>query len=344
MGSGSKMQRRLEGAVLAGDVNVEIRIDADQGSSRNGAPTAGLAPARERRASLTQLRLTLWAVLLGLVLGACADGDTQAPSVNPSPTMTPVVVASRTPTMTATPTPTPAPTDARGGVYLALGDSVTFGVGLADASRNAFPALVAERIGELDARVLAVPGETAAGFLERRTDEVEAAIAEGGDRVALVTIGLGANEILRIRRDPACLEDRGSPACQRVATDAAQEAAAALERVVERVQAALGRAGSDAPILLLAYYNPDVEPVAASTIVGADGLVSCDPDDPAPGLDDRIACVAERRETGLVDLYAAFVGREAELTGIGAGDVHPTIAGHEVIAEAIVDQLRAEGG
>lgn len=212
-----------------------------------------------------------------------------------------------------------------------------------DPARQAFPALVATQLG-VEARVIAVPGETAAGFLERRIDDAETAVADLGDRLEAVTIGLGANEILRIRRHPACVEDRASDECQRIATEASEEAAAALDGVVARVQEALADSGQEATILLLAYYNPDVEPVAATTIVGVDGVVACDPADSAPGLNDRIACIAERREVVLVDLYAAFLGRESELTGIGRGDVHPTVAGHEVIARSIVEALERDAG
>lgn len=294
---------------------------------------------------LTIPRRAAVSVLLAATLAACvgdADPSPEGPPTSSPPVPTPTPEGSSTPVPTVDPTSSAVP--ATGGLVLALGDSVTFGVGVPDPSTQAFPALVAARLGGLEPRVLAVPGETAAGFLERRIDDVEVAVAELGDRVELVTIGLGANEILRIRRDPACIDDRASPDCQRVATDAAEEAAAALDAVVARVSEALAATNSDAPILLLAYYNPDVEPVAASTIVGADGVVACDPDDAAPGLNDRIACVAERRGTLLVDLYAAFLGREEELTGIGRGDVHPTVLGHEVIADAIVDQLQRDGG
>lgn len=281
-------------------------------------------------------------VLVAVAMGACGeDADPSSGVATPS-SVSNSHSPSSTPASAVLPTPSPTPTT--GGAVLALGDSVTFGVGVPDPSTQAFPVLVAERLGGLEPRILAVPGETAAGFLERRIDDVEAAVAELGDRLQLVTIGLGANEILRIRRAPSCIDDRASAECQRIATEAAEEAASALDAVVVRVTEALTAAESDAPILLLAYYNPDVEPVAASTIVGADGAVACDPGDPSPGLNDRIACVAERRGTGLVDLYAAFLGREEELTGIGSGDVHPTVEGHEVIAEAIVEGLRTRGG
>lgn len=287
----------------------------------------------------------LGALLVMVALAGCADGTDSEFQGDASPTASapPAPTATATPsaTPTSTPSPTATPTPPATGVVLSLGDSVTFGVGVPDPASDAFPALVADRLGA-EARVLAVPGETATGFLERRADDVEAAIAALGERLELVTVGLGANEILQIRRDAACLEDRGSPECQEIVAEAVESAAAALDAMVARTLDALEAAGSEAPVILLAYYNPDVEPVAAATIVGADGVVACNPDDPAPGLNDRIACIAERRGTLLVDLYAAFLGREEELTGIGRGDVHPTLAGHAVIADAIVEAVEAQ--
>lgn len=233
---------------------------------------------------------------------------------------------------------------ASGGAYLALGDSVTFGIGVPQPQRNGFPARVADRLRDSEApigetRVFAVPGETASGFLARRLDDVLVAIRELGPRVELVTIGLGANELLRARRTSECETDPPGAACTAVVEAAVTEAAEALDAVVSAVQEALGAAGSDARILVLAYYNPDVEPIAASAVVGVDGLVGCLDSEPDPGLNDRIACVAAERAVGLVDLYAAFLGREAELTRIGAGDVHPNDAGYDVIADAIVGAL-----
>lgn len=286
-----------------------------------------------------------WWGIVGIVVIAACSAD---PDPTPTPVPSPSSTASSRPTSLPVPTAEPLQTD-DGGVYLALGDSVTFGVGVPQPQRNGYPARVVDRLAGAgstigEARVLAVPGETATGFLENRIDDVEAAIDELGPRVELVTIGLGANELLRIRRHPACVEDRASPECQGIAAAAAEEAAAALDEVVARLQVALDAADAEPTVLLLAYYNPDVEPIAVATIVGADGVVACDPADPAPGLNDRIACVAERREVGLVNLYAAFLGREDELTGIGRGDVHPNAEGYRVIAEAILDALPTPTG
>lgn len=288
------------------------------------------------------------ALLIGLLLAGClADPDPTAPPPSATFTAEPTVPATATstlPSLTPSATTTPTPSPGAGGAYLALGDSVTFGIGVDEPRRQGYVARLSGRLHSAEppiteTRVFAVPGETATGFLDRRLDAVVAAVDELGSRVELVTIGLGANELLRIRRDPACIEDRTAPACVAAAAVATAEAAGALDAVVARVQEALSAAGSDARIVLLAYYNPDVEPIAASTIVGADGVVACEPDDTDPGLNDRIACVADERGVELVDLYEAFLGRERELTRIGAGDVHPNGEGYAVIADAIAEHL-----
>ena len=297
-----------------------------------------------------------WAVatVAVVVLAGCAGP--------PEPSATPAVVpatprgkpaprvtqapATPSPTVSATTSPTPASTvaEATGGVYLAIGDSITFGVGVPQPRRNGYVARVADALAGAarpitETRVFAVPGETATGFLDRRLDDVVTAIEELGPRVQLVTIGLGANELLRARREPACEADPEGDACALLVDRASLAATDALRTIVTAIQASLDANGAAPRVALLAYYNPDARPVASSAVAGPDGKVACLADDPAPGLDDRIACVAQERAVTLVDLHAAFRGREAELTRIRAGDVHPNTAGYGVIAEEILAAL-----
>jgi hypothetical protein len=109
--------------------------------------------------------------------------------------------------------------------------------------------------------------------------------------------------------------------------------------VLAAVQATLVAEESRARVLVLAYYNPDTEPIAASTVAGIDGVVACSTAEPQPGLNDRIACVADERGAELVDLYAAFLGREDELTRFARGDVHPNADGYAVIAARILEVI-----
>lgn len=287
-------------------------------------------------------------ILAAILLAGC--------SFDPSPDIAPSSIPSESPAPSPSPGATPLAGEQPsiepeiGGAYLALGDSITFGVGVPRPQQNGYVARVADALSAGDVaprigstRVFAVPGETASGFLDRRLDDVERAIEALGPRVELVTIGLGANEILRARRDPACVSDRAGEACRAVVESAAEVAASSLDTIVAGVESALEAAGSDAAVLLLAYYNPDPDALAVASVAGSDGTVACDPLEGRPGLNDRIACVAELRSVGLVDLHAAFLGREDELTHFRAGDVHPNVAGYRVIADTILEALPAGG-
>jgi lysophospholipase L1-like esterase len=78
------------------------------------------------------------------------------------------------------------------GLYVAIGDSITFGYGLHAPGRDAFPYLVAQRLG---VRVLdlGIPGVDARGALAFETPRVPRS-------ATLITIFVGTNDADRIRR------------------------------------------------------------------------------------------------------------------------------------------------
>jgi lysophospholipase L1-like esterase len=87
--------------------------------------------------------------------------------------------------------PSPPKADAQG-LYVAIGDSITFGYGLGAPGRDAFPYLVAQRLG---VRVLdlGIPGVDARGALALETPRVPRS-------ATVVTIFVGTNDADRIRR------------------------------------------------------------------------------------------------------------------------------------------------
>jgi lysophospholipase L1-like esterase len=79
-----------------------------------------------------------------------------------------------------------------GGLYVAIGDSITFGYGLGAPGRDAFPYLVAQQLG---VRVLdlGIPGVDARGALAFEVPRVPRS-------ATIITIFVGTNDADRIRR------------------------------------------------------------------------------------------------------------------------------------------------
>lgn len=258
---------------------------------------------------------------------------------------------------TASSSAAPSSTEAGGGAYLALGDSVPFGFrgGAVADFRNedafiGYPELVAAERG-LEVINASCPGETTASFLDARAQsngcqnslqggggyrtayplhvryespeqsQLDFAVdtLTGNEDVELVTLQIGANDTFL---------------CQRTTPTRCTDAAD-LQVLAETVQANLdlilstlrGDAGYDGQIVVVTYYALDY-----STGFGAT----------TRDLNAGLARVAEANDADVADGFAAFESRAGEAGGdsVAAGlvlpnDVHPTEQGQQLLAAAV---------
>jgi len=207
--------------------------------------------------------------------------------------------------------------------YLALGDSVAAGVGASPPAERGYPAVLAgyldRALGRPVRRInLAVPGETTSSLLDgdqlSRALTAIAAARRSGIRIATITVTIGANDLLRAGRTAAARED------------ALATVDANLREILGRLRAAIadkdGRPTTE--IVATGYYDPTDTP---PEVEGSDGWWLA-------RLDATIERAAGQSGARWVDVAAAFALEAADLTWYPR-DIHPTEAGHAVIARAI---------
>ena len=208
-------------------------------------------------------------------------------------------------------------------VCLALGDSISAGVGTTLPRKRAFPRLVCDLLAQATGRStrlvdLAVPGETTRSFLQgdqlaRLRDEV-ARIRSQQAEIRAVMLSLGGNDLLELTDAPPEERQAGLDRFR-------QDYPAALAAVREAV-------GRETPVVVTTVYDlsegdPSAERTDAWWVAQFNAVI-------------REA--ASQHGTGIVDLEAAFRGHIAEWTWY-PGDVHPTNEGHEQIARLVWQAL-----
>ena len=291
---------------------------------------------------------------LALALSACGDDpEPDAASSAPGPTVT-------SPPGSATPSPSAV---TEGGVYVALGDSLAAGYqpGGTELRETAYPALTAGRLAgegpELGVENLGCSGETTTSLVEggkcdfaegSQLAQAESVLEQRGDDVALVTIDIGGNDLLRCVRGGAEVDT----AC---VADGVQTVEKNLPTILGRLRAA---AGDDVPVLVLGYYNPWL---AAKAL-----------DQPVKGLDDAakaytalsraIRDAAEATQTTFVGLDEAFATTDTTPTEINGrtvpenaarictltnictvGDIHLTDEGAATVARVLAEAAADAG-
>ncbi len=231
--------------------------------------------------------------------------------------------------------------------YIALGDSLSAGMGASDPGATGFVSLVQQSFAEdVELLNLGHSGDTSQELLDHgHLDEAIAEIEErNGDDdetndVGLVTLEIGGNDLLRLYFSLVVAGTCPDLETAVAKAECLDPLASALEAYEPNLVTALERLREADPslqIVLLTLYNPFSGFGGAGEIgdLALDGL----PDTPFPdGLNDIVRRQAQQRELILVDVFPLFEGRAGELI---AGDlIHPNDQGYQVMADAVIGAL-----
>jgi lysophospholipase L1-like esterase len=212
------------------------------------------------------------------------------------------------------------------GLYVALGDSLTYGVGASSTYKSwvqlYYGHLQSNGSGVADVASLGQPGYTSTDLRNQLLGRAVADINTSSDTKA-VTIDIGINDL---HTDPNCATANAS-ACPLGGN---------LRAILGALNAALANDPGDETVQVLEYYNPDIgTPSADATrqlLLGSDGTVDCAGTGAALGLNDLLHCIGIEKGAKPVDVLPIFdAAGEAFLA---ADHAHPNDAGHLAIAKA----------
>ena len=217
--------------------------------------------------------------------------------------------------------------------YLALGDSLAFGVGADNPAEQGYVGLTAANLRlskysgtGLDPVNLSAPGATSAdllqpgGQLDRALSEIQ---SRGG--VDIISIDIGANDLLALvaKSNSPCLQSAASKACQ----DVLGQTLAGLQSNLSSVLRRLREAAPNAQVYVLDIYNPYSGTNDPRVIVASVGVQQ---------LNGVIAAAAADPSLGakFVSIHDAFEGRARQW--IASDGIHPNNDGYRVMAEALL--------
>ena len=194
---------------------------------------------------------------------------------------------------------------------------------------------------------LAAGGETSTSMIRGgQLAEAVDAISSADPPVALVTLDIGGNDLLRLLGTDACAADPLGADCLQLLALTLVDFEANYRQILDELTTALDERAPAARLAVMTYFNPfsgtdaSLEAAGELALLGADNRLDCDADGPdARGMNDIIACVGEELGAIPVDVQPAFAGLGLELTHIASEDIHANDRGYEVIADLFVAAL-----
>lgn len=224
--------------------------------------------------------------------------------------------------------------------YVALGDSLAFGVGASDTATGGYVALTHDALRRseryrgrgLDLINLSLPGATSSdlllpgGQLERALGEIHdrQEDASPADDVEIVSINIGGNDVLALATaDSPCLADPLSEDCR----DRFDEMLDGLEDNLSEVLRRLREAAPKAKIVVLDLYSP---------LSGRGGPADLIADLAIRDINAVTEQVASAQEfnADLATVFDLFRGRADRF--VADDNLHPNDDGHALMAEVVL--------
>lgn len=236
-------------------------------------------------------------------------------------------------------------------VYVALGDSLAYGIGASDRTTSAYVPLLFQyfqqprRENVRVLRNLSRPGETSDSFIAGgQLGLAVATIVDPTTDTRAITLDIGGNDVLFLISGPPCQSDPRGTLCQALVTEQLRKFAVNYAVILAALSSALEKDPGKETLFVMTYYNPfggtghPYEPFADGVLLGSDLVIDCSAPagDPRAGLNDLIACIGAASGAAVADVYPAFGDRALELTHIARGDIHPNDAGYAIIAQTFI--------
>ncbi|MEO8458455.1 MAG: GDSL-type esterase/lipase family protein [Chloroflexota bacterium] len=219
-------------------------------------------------------------------------------------------------------------------VYIALGDSLAFGVGADTPETQGYVGLTAAALradmfpNGLDVSNLSVPGATSADLLVAN-GQVERALAQIGARggTDIISLDIGANDLLALAgASSPCLDSPSSQGC----VDALGQTLTTLQTNLTATLHQLRTAAPNAKIYVMDLYNPysgtgDTRELIASVgVQQVNGVITASARDPSVRVN-------------FVSIHDVFEGRAKQW--IAEDGIHPNNDGYRVMAEVLTASI-----
>lgn len=225
-------------------------------------------------------------------------------------------------------------------VYLALGDSLAFGVGASDEATTAYVPLVYDYLRETlpdgaDLQLLNIgkSGSTSTTMVESQLPVALSLIEQHNldddpaNDVKVVTIDIGGNDAFKPLRE-VCATGM-SASCVQAVEDVFETFAQNLTKTLSQLRAA----DPELPIAIMTNFNTLIACEQQAIAPAAELVLEGAPDGSMPGMNDIIREVAAGTNVLVAEAYGQV--EAGELVG-GTDCLHPNDAGHQEVADAFI--------